>query len=36
MWSVVAQQTGASANNLKDFIGFGSYETDWGRGYVIT
>ena len=24
-----AQKTGASANNLKDFMGFGSYETDW-------
>jgi transposase-like protein len=29
MWWVVAQKTGASANNLKDFIGFGSYETAW-------
>lgn len=29
MWWVVAQRTGASANNLKDFMGFGSYETAW-------
>ena len=29
MWWVVAQKTGASANNLKDFMGFGSYETAW-------
>jgi len=29
MWWVVAQKTGASAHNLKDFMGFGSYETAW-------
>lgn len=29
MWWVVAQKTSASANNLKDFMGFGSYETAW-------
>ena len=29
MWWVVAQKTGASANNLKDFMGFGSYKTAW-------
>ena len=29
MWWVVAQKTGASAYNLKDFMGFGSYETAW-------
>jgi len=29
MWWVVAQKTGAIANNLKDFMGFGSYETAW-------
>lgn len=29
MWWVVAQKTGASASNLKDFMGFGSYETAW-------
>ena len=29
MWWVVAQKTGASANNLTDFMGFGSYETAW-------
>lgn len=29
MWWVVAQKTGASANNLKDFMGFGSDETAW-------
>ncbi len=29
MWWVVAQKTGASAHNLKDFIGFGSCETAW-------
>ena len=29
MWWVVAQKTGASANNLMDFMGFGSYETAW-------
>ena len=26
---VVAQKTGASASNLADFMGFGSYETTW-------
>jgi hypothetical protein len=29
MWWVVAQKTGTSASNLKDFMGFGSYETAW-------
>lgn len=29
MWWVVAQKTGASASNLADFMGFGSYETAW-------
>jgi transposase-like protein len=29
MWWVVAQKTGASANNLMDFMGFGSYQTAW-------
>lgn len=29
MWWVVAQKTGASANNLKDFMGFRSDETAW-------
>lgn len=29
MWWVVAQKTGASAYNLMDFMGFGSYETAW-------
>lgn len=29
MWWVAAQKTGASANNLMDFMGFGSYETAW-------
>ena len=29
IWWVVAQKTGASANNLADFMGFGSYETAW-------
>lgn len=29
MWWVVAQKTGASVNNLMDFMGFGSYETAW-------
>lgn len=29
MWWVVAQKTGASANNLMGFMGFGSYETAW-------
>jgi transposase-like protein len=29
MWWVVAQKTGVSASNMKDFMGFGSYETVW-------
>src|SRR4030043_1806215 len=29
MWWVMSQKTGASAYNLKDFMGFGSYETAW-------
>lgn len=29
MWWIVAQKTGASAYNLKDIMGFGSYETAW-------
>lgn len=29
MWWVVAQKTGASVNNLMDFMGFGSYDTAW-------
>ena len=29
MWWVAAQKTGASASNLKDFMGFGTYETAW-------
>ena len=29
IWWVVAQKTGASASNLKDFMGFGSDETAW-------
>ena len=29
MWWLVAQKTGASAYNLADFMGFGSYETAW-------
>ena len=29
VWWVVAQKTGTSAHNLKDFMGFGSYETAW-------
>lgn len=29
IWWVVAQKTGASAYNLKDFMGLGSYETAW-------
>jgi len=29
MWWVVAQKTGASASNLADFMGLGSYETAW-------
>lgn len=29
IWWVVAQKTGASAYNLTDFMGFGSYRTAW-------
>ncbi len=29
IWWVSAQKTGASANNLRDLMGFGSYETAW-------
>ena len=29
MWWVVAQKTGVSATNMKDFMGFGSDETAW-------
>lgn len=29
IWWVTAQKTGVSASNLKDFMGFGSYETAW-------
>lgn len=29
IWWVAAQKTGVSANNFKDFMGFGSYETAW-------
>lgn len=29
IWWVAAQKTGASAYNLMDFMGFGSYETAW-------
>ena len=29
IWWVMAQKTGASALNLMDFMGFGSYETAW-------
>ena len=29
MWWVVAQKTGVSANNMTDFMGFGSDETSW-------
>jgi len=29
MWWVVAQKTGVSANNMRDFMGFGSDETAW-------
>jgi transposase-like protein/DNA-directed RNA polymerase subunit RPC12/RpoP len=29
IWWIVAQKTGASANNLTDFMGFGSYKTAW-------
>ncbi len=30
MWLMMAQKTGVSANNLKDCMGFGSYQTIWG------
>ncbi len=30
MWLMMAQKTGVSAKNLKDFFGFGSYQTIWG------
>jgi len=29
MWWISAQKTGVGANNFKDFMGFGSYETAW-------
>jgi hypothetical protein len=29
MWWVVAQKTGVSASNMRDFMGFGSYKTVW-------
>ena len=29
MWWIMSQKTGASAMNLKDTMGFGSYETTW-------
>lgn len=29
MWWVMSQKTGASAQNLKDAMGFGSYKTTW-------
>ncbi|MCP4717004.1 MAG: IS1595 family transposase [Deltaproteobacteria bacterium] len=29
MWFVMSQKTGASAKNLKEMMGFGSYETAW-------
>ena len=29
IWWVVAQKTGVSASNMKDFMGLGSYETVW-------
>ena len=29
MWWVMSQKTGASAKNLKEVMGFGSYETTW-------
>jgi len=29
MWMVVSQKTGASAKNLNDMMGFGSYQTIW-------
>jgi transposase-like protein len=30
MWFMMAQKTGVSAKNLKDSLGFGSYQTIWG------
>ena len=30
MWLMMAQKTGVSAENLKDIMGFGSYQTIWG------
>jgi len=30
MWFMVAQKTGVSAKNLKESLGFGSYQTIWG------
>ena len=30
MWLMMAQKTGVSAKNLKDSMGFGSYQTIWG------
>ena len=30
MWLMMAQKTGVSAKNLKEFMGFGSYQTIWG------
>lgn len=30
MWLMMAQKTGVSAENLKDVMGFGSYQTIWG------
>ena len=29
LWWIVAQKTGVSASNMKDFMGFGSYKTVW-------
>jgi len=29
IWQVVSQKTGSSAQNLKDAMGFGSYQTTW-------
>ena len=29
MWLMVAQKTGTSAQNIKDMMGFGSYQTAW-------
>jgi len=29
IWQVVSQKTGASAQNLKEAMGFGSYQTTW-------